>query len=101
MTKEVAATTTSTAVVTGCRAAEARQPARSAPREPRGEVTSGGEELGADTEDEVHGHGYDVSAATTPGKPTKLGFVADIEGVFEIELENAGVEVARLMVEPR
>ena len=46
-------------------------------------------------------HGYDIAAATTPGKPTKLGFVADIEGVFEVELENAEVEVARLMVEPR
>lgn len=55
----------------------------------------------ADSEDDVHVHGYDVSAPAAPGKPAQIGFAADLEGIFEVELENAGVEIARVMVEPR
>jgi hypothetical protein len=43
--------------------------------------------LGSD--DEVHVHTYDQSVATTAGAETILEFVADIPGVFEVELEDA------------
>ena len=52
----------------------------------------------SDTADEVHLHGYDVSAPVAPGQPAELLFEATIPGVFEIELENSGVALARLQV---
>jgi FtsP/CotA-like multicopper oxidase with cupredoxin domain len=59
----------------------------------------------SDAPDEVHVHGYDVEAAPEPGKPARLSFDADIEGVFEIEsheAEHAGEDplIARLVVKP-
>jgi FtsP/CotA-like multicopper oxidase with cupredoxin domain len=51
--------------------------------------------------EEVHVHGYDLSKPVTPGKTTSFSFKANIEGIFEIELENSGVEIASLKVEPK
>jgi non-ribosomal peptide synthetase component F len=53
-----------------------------------------------DTTEEVHVHGYDVFADLAPGEPARLSFDASIEGVFEIELEHAHVQIAELTVEP-
>lgn len=50
--------------------------------------------------DEVHVHGYDISRPVGPGKVARFRFEAAIEGVFEIELEGRGVEIARLEVSP-
>ena len=76
-----------------------------------GEVTGGGRlqaELGsvvrlvveADVSDEVHVHGYDLSAEVTPGQPAIIEFMVDIPGVVEVELEDAGLELAQLEVGP-
>ena len=54
----------------------------------------------SDTTEEVHVHGYDVTADLAPGKPAKLAFDATIEGVFEIELERSAVPIAELTVSP-
>ena len=54
----------------------------------------------ADAADHVHVHGYDEFADVAPGKPAKLKFPADIEGIFEIELEDSHVQIARLEVAP-
>ena len=54
----------------------------------------------SDTSDEIHVHGYALSKDMAPGKPVRFSFLADLEGVFEIELEGAGVEIASLSVEP-
>ena len=54
----------------------------------------------SDVPDEVHVHTYDISVPVAPGKPARFAFTADIEGIFEVELENAGVEVVTLRVEP-
>ena len=51
-----------------------------------------------DTADEVHLHGYDVTMPVAPGQPAELAFEATIPGVFEIELEDAGVGLASLQV---
>jgi hypothetical protein len=54
----------------------------------------------SDVADEVHVHGYDVMKDVEAGGSAEFDFKADIPGVFEIELEDAGIEIARLRVEP-
>jgi len=61
--------------------------------------------VASDAPDEIHLHGYDITRAAAPGSPARFSFVADIEGIFEIEsheAEHAGREplIARLVVEP-
>ena len=53
-----------------------------------------------DTTEHVHVHGYDVIVDLAPGKPAKIEFSADIEGVFEVELEGSATQIAELTVEP-
>lgn len=93
--------------------------AESAPPAPRTITVRGGEPVGGpqeiavqagervglevrspDTSDEVHVHGYDLSKRLAPGRPAAFYFPAKLEGVFEIELEDAQVTVASLSVEP-
>lgn len=50
--------------------------------------------------DEVHVHGYDLMGDVAPGKPVTIRFTADTPGVFEIELENLGLQIAELEVRP-
>lgn len=52
----------------------------------------------SDTADEVHLHGYDISRAVAAGGSARLAFVAKIQGRFEIELEDSGVQLAELTV---
>ena len=54
----------------------------------------------ADTTDEVHLHGYDIKASVAPGSPAVLDFVADIPGIFDVELEGTGQEIMQLQVAP-
>ncbi|HYK06709.1 MAG TPA: hypothetical protein VEW11_02960 [Gaiellaceae bacterium] len=54
----------------------------------------------SDVADEVHLHGYDLSADVAPGAPATIRFTADAPGRFEIELENSGVQIAELEVRP-
>jgi hypothetical protein len=43
----------------------------------------------SDVGDEVHVHGYDQFYELEPGVPLNIVFVADIPGVFEVELETS------------
>jgi hypothetical protein len=54
----------------------------------------------ADAEDELHLHGYDIEKAVGPGKPAVFDFVAEFEGIFELESHHAGTLVAKVVVEP-
>ena len=54
----------------------------------------------SDVADEIHLHGYDVKADAAPGRPARLAFKADLVGRFELELEEHGVQIAELTVEP-
>ena len=54
----------------------------------------------ADTADHVHVHGYDLVQDVEPGKTITFSFPAKITGIFEIELEDAGEEIAQLRVDP-
>jgi hypothetical protein len=58
-------------------------------------------EVDSDVAEEVHVHGYDVSQDVTPGKPIEFDFPADLEGVFEVELEESVVPIAELTVNPK
>ena len=51
--------------------------------------------------EEVHVHGYDISRDLEAGKTRTVSFKANIEGIFEIELEHSGTPIASLKVEPR
>jgi len=53
----------------------------------------------ADVQDEVHVHGYDLTADVGPGTPATIRFQADIPGVFEIELEQRALRIAELAVQ--
>ena len=54
----------------------------------------------ADVEEEVHVHGYDEMADVAPGAPARVRFPADIQGVFEVELEGSATQIARLEITP-
>lgn len=50
--------------------------------------------------DEVHLHGYDLSAEVAPGEPATIRFKATAPGLFEAELESRGLPIAELEVRP-
>ena len=50
--------------------------------------------------DEVHLHGYDLSADVAPGEPATIRFTADAPGLFEAELESRSLPIAELEVRP-
>ena len=54
----------------------------------------------SDAAEEVHVHGYDLMQDTVPGKSITFDFQADIEGIFEVELEESHTQIAELTVEP-
>jgi hypothetical protein len=58
-------------------------------------------EIVSDIAEHVHVHGYDVFQDVEPGKPAELAFPADIDGVFEVELEDSHVQIAELTVQPK
>ena len=57
-------------------------------------------EVVSDMADEVHVHGYDLTADLRPGAEVLLTFRATIPGVFEIELERSGILLTQLEVTP-
>jgi hypothetical protein len=91
-----------------------KKPAEEVPRitivggQPQGgvqelEFTAGDEvrfEVDSDVAEHVHVHGYDVIQDVTPGKPAVFAFPADVEGVFEVELEDSHVPIAEITVNP-
>ncbi len=54
----------------------------------------------SDVADEIHVHGYDVMKDVKAGGQVSFSFPAKIDGIFEVELEGAGVQIASLKVEP-
>jgi FtsP/CotA-like multicopper oxidase with cupredoxin domain len=50
--------------------------------------------------EEVHVHGYDLMKDVTPGQTVTFSFKATITGIFEIEYEHAGRQIAQLRVDP-
>lgn len=52
------------------------------------------------TDDEIHVHGYDLMKDAPAAKTVRITFKATIEGIFEIEFETAGKQIAELRVQP-
>jgi hypothetical protein len=57
-------------------------------------------EVKADVTDQVHVHTYDLFFDVSPNRDARIRFRADITGVFEIELEDAGLPLTMLEVSP-
>lgn len=57
-------------------------------------------EIETDVADEVHVHGLDLKFETVPGEKVVVEFVAEAAGIFEIELEGAGMTLFDLEVTP-
>ncbi len=53
-----------------------------------------------DTSDEIHLHGYDISRDLKAGGRVRFSFEADADGIYEMELEGAGVQIGKLVVNP-
>ena len=53
-----------------------------------------------DTSDEIHLHGYDLKRDLKAGGRVRFSFIANADGIYEIELEGAGVQIGELVVEP-
>jgi len=54
-----------------------------------------------DTTSAIHVHGFDLKKELEPGKQVSFLFRADIEGEFDVELEETETPIASLAVEPR
>jgi hypothetical protein len=54
----------------------------------------------SDVADEVHVHGYDLMKDVAAGGSVSFSFPAEIEGIFEVELEEHGEQIAELRVNP-
>ena len=52
----------------------------------------------ADVKDQVHVHGYDLTLDLVPGQEATLAFAADLPGVWEVELHDAGNVIVELQV---
>lgn len=57
-------------------------------------------EVASDVTDEVHVHGYDLMEEVRAGQTVSFDFPAEIEGIFEVELEGREVQIAELTVNP-
>jgi ABC-type Fe3+-hydroxamate transport system substrate-binding protein len=56
--------------------------------------------VASDTADEIHLHGYDLSRDVAAGGTARIAFTATLPGRFEVELENRGVQIGDLTVQP-
>jgi hypothetical protein len=54
----------------------------------------------ADAPAEVHFHGYNLSMDVAPGNPVTFKVPAEVEGIFEVELEETAVQIAEIEVTP-
>jgi hypothetical protein len=54
----------------------------------------------ADVPDEVHLHGYDLTADVTPQEAARIDFVANAAGRYEVELEGSGAPLFELEIVP-
>jgi hypothetical protein len=65
---------------------------------------SAGEEIrfrvSSDAAEEIHVHGYDISQEVPAGGVIEFNFPAELEGIYEAELEELGVQIAELRINP-
>lgn len=56
--------------------------------------------VSSDQAEEIHVHGYDLAQTVPAGGTVEFDFPAELEGIYEVELEKLGVQIAELRVEP-
>jgi hypothetical protein len=54
----------------------------------------------SDEAEEIHVHGYDIAKDVPAEGAVEFAFPADLEGIYEVELEQLGVQIAELRVNP-
>jgi hypothetical protein len=54
--------------------------------------------VSADITSTIHVHGYDESAEVSPGSPAVIEFIADIPGIFEVEIHAANARLLEIQV---
>jgi Cu-Zn family superoxide dismutase len=54
----------------------------------------------SDVADEIHVHGYDLMKDVKAGGSVEFAFPAEIEGIFEVELEGRMEQIAEIQVNP-
>jgi hypothetical protein len=54
----------------------------------------------SDAASEVHVHGYDLFENVEAGGSVSFSFVAEIDGIFDVELEDTATQIAELRVNP-
>lgn len=54
----------------------------------------------SDTDAPIHFHGYDIEQEVKAGGTSKFSVPADIEGIFEVEVESTAVPIAEITVNP-
>jgi hypothetical protein len=109
-----AVTTTATAPETTTAAAPATAPEPAVAVEVRGGKPVGGVKTitlrkgdraaivvtSPDTTEEVHLHGYDIKRELKAGGSVRFSFTANLEGIFVMELEGSGTQIAKIEVRP-
>ncbi|HEU5063832.1 MAG TPA: hypothetical protein VFT79_11890 [Solirubrobacterales bacterium] len=56
--------------------------------------------ISSDKAEEIHIHGYDISRDVPAGGTVEFDFPAELEGIYEVELEELGVQIVELRVNP-
>jgi hypothetical protein len=56
--------------------------------------------VSSDAAEEVHVHGYDLAKDVPAGGTVEFAFPAELEGIYEAELEQLGVQIAELQINP-
>ncbi len=54
----------------------------------------------SDVADEIHVHGYDVTAQVRAGQTVTVRLRADLPGSWDVEMHDPGVSLLRLIVKP-
>lgn len=54
----------------------------------------------SDVEDAIHVHGYDIEVPVGPRTDATFDFPAELDGVYEVELEQSAVPIAQLRINP-
>lgn len=56
--------------------------------------------VSSDKAEEIHVHGYDLAKVVPAGGTIEFAFPAELEGIYEVELEKLGVQIAELQINP-
>ena len=56
--------------------------------------------VSSDAAEEIHVHGYDLAKDVPAGGTVEFDFPAELEGIYEAELEELGVQIVELRINP-